>query len=232
LTRSASKAYGLVIFDCDGVLVDSEPIANRLFAEMLCAEGLILTTSETMRRYMGRSLTSCRALIETELGRPLPPGFFVELRERTLHAFRHELRRVEGVGEVLDQISTPVCVASSSAHERLRLSLEVTDLLSRFEGRIFSAYDVPRGKPAPDLFLHAAHRMGAAPERCAVIEDSAPGVEAGVSAGMSVYGYAWHGDARALRAAGARVFHRMSELPRLLVPQLARPVEGGEEGSS
>jgi HAD superfamily hydrolase (TIGR01509 family) len=232
LTPSVSKAYELVIFDCDGVLVDSEPIANRLFAEMLCGEGLALTTSETRRRYMGRSFASCRELIEAELGRPLPGGFFAELRARTLRAFRHELRRVEGVGEVLDQISTPVCVASSSAHERLLLSLEVTDLLSRFEGRIFSAYDVARGKPAPDLFLHAAQRMGAAPERCAVIEDSAPGVEAGVSAGMNVYGYAWHGDVRALHAAGARVFHRMSELPALLVPQLARPAEGGEEGST
>ncbi|HME73481.1 MAG TPA: HAD family hydrolase [Myxococcota bacterium] len=165
MTRSVSKVYELVIFDCDGVLVDSEPIANRLFAEMLTGEGLALTTSETMRRYMGRSFASCCELIEAELGRPLPAGFFAELRERTLRAFRHELRRVEGVGDVLDQLSTPVCVASSSAHDWLRLALETTDLISRFEGRIFSAYDVKRGKPAPDLFLHAAQGMGAAPER-------------------------------------------------------------------
>ncbi len=230
MTRSTSQSYELVIFDCDGVLVDSEPIANRLFAEMLTGEGLALTTSEAMRRYMGRSFASCREMIESELGRALPAGFFAELCERTLRAFRHELRRVEGVGDVLDQISTPICVASSSTHERLRLSLEVTDLLSRFEGRIFSAYDVPRGKPAPDLFLHAARRMGAAPERCAVVEDSAPGVEAGMSAGMRVYGYAWHGDARALRAAGARVFHRMPELSTLLVSQLAHPAQRGEKG--
>jgi phosphoglycolate phosphatase len=219
LTRSGSRHYELVIFDCDGVLVDSEPIANRVFAELLTQQGLPLTTQETMRRYMGRSLPSCREAIEAELGKPLPPEFFSALRERTLSAFRHELRAVQGVPELLDWISTPFCVASSSAHERLRLALEITDLLARFEGRIFSAHDVPHGKPAPDLFLHAARQMGARPERCVVIEDSAPGVEAGVSAGMLVYGYAWHGDARALREAGARVFHRMSQLPGLLGPE-------------
>jgi beta-phosphoglucomutase-like phosphatase (HAD superfamily) len=107
----------------------------------------------------------------------------------------------------------------------------VTDLLSRFDGRIFSAHDVARGKPAPDLFLHAARRMGAAAERCVVIEDSAPGVEAGVSAGMNVFGYAWHGDDGALRSAGAHIFHRMSELPALLLAQAARRREGSGGGS-
>ncbi|HBZ71606.1 MAG TPA: HAD family hydrolase, partial [Deltaproteobacteria bacterium] len=100
MTRSPSQPCELVIFDCDGVLVDSEPIANRLFAEMLAGEGLALTTGETMRRYMGRSLASCRRMIEAELGRPLPQGFFPELRERTLRAFRRELRPVEGVRDV------------------------------------------------------------------------------------------------------------------------------------
>ncbi|HKE12637.1 MAG TPA: HAD family hydrolase [Myxococcota bacterium] len=220
MTRSAAPGYGLVIFDCDGVLVDSEPIANRVFAEMLAGQGLVLTPRETMRRYMGRSMAACRILIETELGRALPGDFFSELHARTLGAFQNELRPVEGIGRVLDGLTTPSCVASSSTHERLRLALELTNLFSRFEGRIFSAHDVARGKPAPDLFLHAAHLMGVGPERCAVVEDSVPGVEAGVSAGMDVYGYAWHGDGRALRAAGAQVFGRMLELPALL---LARP---------
>ncbi|HYB13030.1 MAG TPA: HAD family hydrolase [Myxococcota bacterium] len=221
-----------MIFDCDGVLVDSEPIANRLFSEMLAREGLVLTTGEAMRRYMGRSAAACRQLIEAELGRPLRENFFPELRDRTLHAFQGELRPVEGVADLLDRISTPVCVASSSAHARVRLALEITDLLPRFEGRIFSAQDVARSKPAPDLFQYAAHRMRVAPERCAVIDDSAPGVEAGVSAGMSVYGYAWHGDGRALRAAGAQVFQHMSELSALLAPRLARSGAGGPTGRS
>jgi phosphoglycolate phosphatase len=228
LTRSATPGYELVIFDCDGVLVDSEPIANRVFAEMLASQGLVLTPRETMRRYMGRSMAACRTLIEAELGRALPGDFFSELHARTLGAFQNELRPVDGIGQVLDRLTTPSCVASSSAHERLRFALELTNLFSRFEGRIFSAHDVARGKPAPDLFLHAAHQMGVAPERCAVVEDSAPGIEAGVSAGMDVYGYAWHGDGHGLRAAGARVFHRMEELPGLLHAKRGPPLHGAD----
>jgi len=228
VTRSAAPGYALVIFDCDGVLVDSEPIANRVFAEMLAGQGLVLSPREMMRRYMGRSMAACRALIEGELGKALPGDFFSELHARTLVAFQNELRPVAGIRQVLDGLTTPSCVASSSAHERLRLALELTNLLSRFEGRIFSAHDVARGKPAPDLFLHAARQMGVAPERCAVVEDSAPGVEAGVSAGMDVYGYAWHDDGRALRAAGAHVFRRMAELPALLLARAGPPLRGAD----
>jgi HAD superfamily hydrolase (TIGR01509 family) len=213
---SPSSRFALVIFDCDGVLVDSERISNRVFAESLAAEGLPLTPAETMRRYMGRSMASCRTLIEAELGRRLDDAFFAEVQARTFQAFHRELRAVDGIAEALERIATPVCVASSGEHEKMRTTLGLTGLLPRFEGRLFSATDVARGKPAPDLFLHAAARMGADPARCAVVEDSPLGVEAAVAAGMTPFGYAWHEDPAALSDAGARVFDRMATLPGLL----------------
>jgi HAD superfamily hydrolase (TIGR01509 family) len=138
-------------------------------------------------------------------------------RRRTLDAFGRELRAVDGVEAVLDGLKAPFCVASSGEPARMRFTLGMTGLLPRFEGRMFSAVEVPRGKPAPDLFLHAARRMGAAPARCAVVEDTAVGVRAGAAAGMTVFGYAVMSDPDALRAAGAaHVFGDMRELPDLL----------------
>jgi HAD superfamily hydrolase (TIGR01509 family) len=211
----------LVIFDCDGVLVDSEPLSNRVLAEELTAIGLPTTTEDSVRDYMGRSWATCSALIEERLGRPLPADFGARYHDRLFELFRRELVAVSGVEAALGAIEAPTCVASSGSHERIRLALEVTGLLDRFDGRIFSATDVVYGKPAPDLFLHAAERIGVAPERCVVVEDSPAGVEAGRSAGMQVLAYASHGDAPALAAAGARVFADMSELPGLLVSDSA-----------
>lgn len=211
-----SSRFELVIFDCDGVLVDSETISNRVFAELLTSEGLPLTPAETMRRYMGRSTASCRALIEVELGRSLDDSFFALVQARTFEAFQRELRAVDGIADALDCIPIPACVASSGEHEKMRMTLGLTGLLPRFEGRLFSATEVARGKPAPDLFLHAAAQMGAEPGRCAVVEDSPLGVAGAVAAGMTPFGFAWHGRAETLAAAGARVFDRMAELPELL----------------
>lgn len=206
----------LVIFDCDGVLVDSEPISNRVLAQALSEIGLATSVESSMRDYMGRSWTACVEIFEARLGRPLPPGFDDLFWARNEAALRAELRPVPGIHEVLGRITTPICVASSGRPEKMRVTLGVTGLLPRFEGRIFSALDVARAKPWPDLFLHAAARMGAAPATCVVVEDSPRGVEAGVAAGMRVLGYAGRTDAVALESAGAEVFSDMLELPARL----------------
>ncbi len=211
---------GLVIFDCDGVLVDSEPIANRIFAEMLAEVGLPIGYEETVRTFVGRSMPACVEIASERLGRPLPDGFVDELRRRTTEAFRRELRPVPGVEAALDAICAPVCVASSGEHTKIRTTLGITGLLGRFDGRIFSAADVARPKPCPDLFLHAAATLGVAPARCVVVEDTAIGTIAGVSAGMRVLGYAGVSDPTALAAAGAEVFRDMAELPALLDPHI------------
>ncbi|HEX6373276.1 MAG TPA: HAD family hydrolase [Longimicrobium sp.] len=209
--------WELVIFDCDGVLVDSEPIANRVFSAMLGEVGLPMDYDETVRTFVGRSAATCVRMVESRIGRPVPEGWVDAWRQRTLDAFSRELRAVECVAEALDRIAAPFCVASSGEPAKMRFTLGMTGLLPRFEGRMFSAVEVPRGKPAPDLFLHAARTLGAAPARCAVVEDSAVGVQAGAAAGMTVFGYAAMTDADALRAAGAaHVFTRMEELPELL----------------
>jgi HAD superfamily hydrolase (TIGR01509 family) len=204
----------LVILDCDGVLVDSEPISNRILAERLTAIGLPTTTEASIRDYMGRSWATCAALIEQRLGRPLPDGFADGYHEELFAALRRDVRPVAGIEAALDAISAPMCVASSGAHEKIRTSLGTTGLLARFDGRIFSATDVEHGKPAPDLFLHAAAAMGHEPADCVVVEDAPAGVAAGRAAGMTVLGYAALTPASEL--AGATVFRSMAELPALL----------------
>jgi HAD superfamily hydrolase (TIGR01509 family) len=206
----------LVIFDCDGVLVDSEPVANRIFAEELNAAGLALSVEEVCREFIGRSMACCLAEVERRLGRPLPAGFVERLQSRTFDAFRAGLAPVAGVREALARIDLPFCVASSGEPQKMRLTLGLTGLLPLFEGRLFSAVEVERGKPHPDLFLHAARRLGATPARCAVVEDSRHGVAAGVAAGMTVFGYAGRGNAAELAAAGATPFDDMRRLPELL----------------
>lgn len=219
--------WELVIFDCDGVLVDSEPIANRVFSELLGEVGLPMSYDETVRTFVGRSVATCVGMVEERIGCAVPEGWVDDWRRRTLDAFSRELRAVEGVQAVLERLDVPFCVASSGEPSKMRFTLGMTGLLPRFEGRMFSAVEVPRGKPAPDLFLHAARRMGAAPARCAVVEDTAVGVQAGAAAGMTVFGFAAMSDPDALRAAGAaHVFHRMHELPHLLA-RGAGPVPGG-----
>jgi HAD superfamily hydrolase (TIGR01509 family) len=208
--------FDLVIFDCDGVLVDSEPLSNRVLAERLTAIGVAVTAEECVRDFMGRSLTAVLAEVEQRLGRAVPAGFADAYYEESFAAFARELEPVAGIHAALDEIALPSCVASSGPHAKIRHNLALTGLLERFEGRIFSAADVEHGKPAPDLFLHAAAIMGAAPERCVVVEDAPAGVQAGRAAGMTVLGYAGLTDAATLGAAGARTFTDMTELPGLL----------------
>ena len=205
-----------VIFDCDGVLVDSEPLSNLALSEALRGIGLDVSVEEAMATFMGRSWADCVRIVEGRLGRPAPAGFAEAYRARRDRLFRERLLPVPGIEAALDELDVEACVASSGEHERIRLALQVTGLLERFDGRIFSATEVARGKPAPDLFLHAAGAMGWAPARCAVVEDTALGVEAAVAAGMRALGYAGATDPGALEAAGARVFNSMGELPGLL----------------
>ena len=209
-------AYDLVIFDCDGVLVDSEPLSNRILAERLTAIGLPTTTEQSIQDYMGRSWTTDQEIIEGRLGRPLPDGWVDEYHAEVIAAFETELEPVAGIAEALDAIDLPWCVASSSAHPRIRAALTATGLIGRFDGRIFSSTDVERGKPAPDLFLHAPRACAAEPARCVVVEDAPPGAEAGRRAGMDVLGYAGLTAPELLAAEGARVFASMAELPALL----------------
>ena len=206
----------LVILDCDGVLVDSEPISNRILTGMLGEIGLPMSEEETTREFVGLSMEDCWRIIEQRLGRAVPDGFAARYDRLLLEAFRRELRPVRGVAEALERIPQPLCVASSGSLEKIRSSLGLTGLLPRFENRLFSAEEVNHGKPAPDLFLYAARRMGAEAERCVVVEDSPRGVRAGVAAGMTVLGYAERSAAAELGAEGARCFDRMRELPELL----------------
>jgi HAD superfamily hydrolase (TIGR01509 family) len=215
-------AVGLIIFDCDGVLVDSEPIASRVLAEMVSELGYPLTAAEAIERFTGLSLGTVLGRVEADLGAALPADFRDRLRARDYAAFRAELKPIAGVAEVLDHLPCPVCVASSGAPAKMQLTLGITGLLARFEPHIYSAEMVERGKPAPDLFLFAATCMGVAAPRCVVVEDSIAGIQAARAAGMRAFGFAGGGHAgpgyreRLLEAGARRVFERMSELPGLL----------------
>ncbi|OEV03400.1 HAD family hydrolase [Streptomyces oceani] len=211
--------YDLVIFDNDGVLVDSEPLANRVLAGYLTELGHPTSYTDALRDYMGGSVRRVHDIIRERTGRHLPADFDSILHSRTFDAFRAELQPVNGVSELLRGLAAdalPYCLASSSSHERIRVALQHTGLLEYFdEQRIFSSEDVRRGKPAPDLFQHAAGSMGVPPERCVVIEDSPLGVQAAIAAGMEVYGYvAMTPPDRLAQASG--VFSDMSALPELL----------------
>lgn len=207
----------LVIFDCDGVLVDSERIAIRVDAVVLADLGWPLSEAEIIERFVGRSDEHFVREIEAYLGHPLPGNWAHAYQHLYTEAFERELRAVDGVVDALDRITTATCVASSGSHEKIRRSLRLTNLYERFEGRIFSASDVANGKPAPDLFLHAAARLGVPPARSVVVEDSRYGVEAARAAGMAAFGYAGGvTPAHWLEGPGTVVFSDMRELPGLL----------------
>ena len=211
------KALQLVIFDCDGVLVDSERIAIRVEAGILGRLGMPLSETEIVERFVGRSPSVMRAAVEEHLGRPLPADWDTEFRALYEEAYAAGLRPVDGITDALDEIALPTCVASSSEPGPLRHKLELTGLYDRFAGRIFSASAVRAGKPAPDVFLHAAARMGVRPEACAVVEDSRAGVMAARAAGMDVFAYAGSVTPSAwLEGDRTTVFDDMRRLPALL----------------
>ena len=207
--------FDLVIFDCDGVLVDSERLFVHAEAEILAGLGWPLTESDIIERFVGRSATYMQEEIERHLGRSI--DWESEFEQRYREVLESELVPVDGIVDALDAITGPCCVASSGSHEKMAFTLGMTGLIDRFRGRIFSADEVEHGKPSPDLFLHAAARMGVGPPRCAVIEDSMSGVAAGVAAGMHVFAFAGGvTSASKLTRDGVVVFDAMRDLPRLL----------------
>ena len=214
--------FDLVIFDCDGVLIDSELLSVRADRETLAECGIELSIDEILERYTGISFAAVVADLEARHGR-LPADFADRRRRRLWPLFDSELQAIPGVSAVIDALTCKACVASSGRPDRLRHTLSLVGLYDRFQPNIFSAVEVAHGKPAPDLFLHAAERMGVMPERCVVIEDSLPGVTGAVAAGMTVIGFvgASHcrpGDAARLAAQGAvAVIDDMRELLPMLV---------------
>ena len=179
----------MLIFDCDGVLVDSEPLSVSVLVEALSRRGVVINEDEAYARFLGRSLSTMAQVLHDDFDHSIDAAFLDDLRHHLYDRFRLGLKPVPGVAEALDGLDCARCVASSSQPERIRLSLSLTGLLERFEPHIFSASMVENGKPAPDLFLHAASAMGVEPADCIVIEDSPAGIEAARRAGMTVFAF-------------------------------------------
>jgi len=209
----------LVIFDCDGVLVDSEVIANRIMAETITASGIPISYEDCRARFVGGTLQRVIDTVEEWLGKPLPRGWQEGFEARRNAAFRRELKAVPGAAAAVEAIranGTAVCVASSGSMEKMELTLGLTGLRHHFGAHLFSASMVAHGKPEPDLFLHAAERMGCLPETCVVVEDSLLGVTAAIAAGMRVLAYTAETAPENLQAAGGLPFAEMAALPGLL----------------
>jgi HAD superfamily hydrolase (TIGR01509 family) len=225
----SSEPIRLVIFDCDGVLVDSEPIAMRVLLKTLSEAGLSLAPEDAHALFLGKSLASISAILGKEFGLEVKSSTLEQMRRHLYEAFRLELQAVPGVARTLQELRTATCVASSSQLERIHLALKVTGLLHYFEPFIYSATMVAEGKPAPDLFLHAARQMRTDPRQCLVIEDSPAGIEAAVRAGMRVYAFVGASHATGsnhreiIKALGpAQIFANMRELPSLLNQEMRK----------
>jgi HAD superfamily hydrolase (TIGR01509 family) len=211
-------SFALIIFDCDGVLIDSEPIANRVLADRLATVGIAMTPEEVMRAFVGRSRDTCIAMAGEMRGAPLPADFGAQWDAVFHEALARDVGPVQGVPDLLRSLSIPYCVASNGEPVHMRLGLEAAGLMPFVAGRLFSAAEVENPKPAPDIYLHAARKMGFPPERCVVVEDTPTGVRAGIAARMAVFAYVGgpQSDASLLESLGARPFSRMAELPALL----------------
>jgi HAD superfamily hydrolase (TIGR01509 family) len=220
--QSLNANFDLIIFDCDGVLVDSEVISCRAHAETLTRHGYPITADQVFDRFLGRSMRKAALEIEAELGRPLPEDFQTQVYAEIFRLFAASLEATPHIEEALAAIMMPLSVASSGPPEKISTSLNHVGLYDRFAPHIFSAVQVSNGKPAPDLFLFAAEQMKVPPARCLVVEDSVAGVTGALAAGMMVFGF--HGGshcrpdtAKTLRAAGAAVtFDDMRQLPDLI----------------
>ena len=220
---------GLIIFDCDGVLVDSEPLAMRILLETVAAQGISIDPDTGCREFLGRSLATIVDNINAEYGLHLTEAALEGMRGNLYAAYRRELKPMAGLIDALGQLTLPVCVASSSQMERIRISLSLTGLLARFEPAIFSAAMVANGKPAPDLFLFAADHMRVRPAECLVIEDSPAGIIAAKRAGMRVVAFLGGGHIRPSGLTGdiealqpTAIFDDMHDLPRLVEREAAR----------
>ncbi|ALN71450.1 HAD family phosphatase [Aureimonas sp. AU20] len=222
MTLSSPKTFDLVIFDCDGVLIDSQAIQNRVDAAELSRLGFEATADDLAHRFLGMTTKDVQAYVERALGRPLPEDFEAARDRLVEAAYRTELRAMAGIADLLAEFELPFCVASNARLAPLQQVLNLTGLLSFFEPHVFGVDLVARPKPAPDLFLHAAAQMGVDPSRCLVIEDSETGVRAAKAAGMPVLGFHGGGhcypgyEARLTEAGAFATFKRMTELPTFL----------------
>lgn len=207
----------LILFDCDGVLVDSEKLSHMVLREMIAEYGVNLTLEQTLDHFMGTSAERELEVLAMLIGQQVPEDFEAQFVRRSFEAFDNSLLPVPGIQSLLAALKLPYCVASNGPYEKMRFTLGHTGLLPFFEGRLFSAQDVKRAKPAPDLFLHAAAAMGVAAKDCIVVEDSVTGVTAAISAGMKVLGFAAMGQGEKLRQAGAHlVFDDMAVLASIV----------------
>jgi HAD superfamily hydrolase (TIGR01509 family) len=220
-----ARRLRLVIFDCDGVLIDSEPVVNRVVAEELTRLGWPMTAEESCARFLGLDLNAMVPLIEMAVGRPLPATWQGAMQAWIVAALRDDAPMVPGAREALEAttaLGLPWRVASNSSHEEMRAKFSRNGLLQAVAGRLHSFTDVARGKPAPDLFLAAAAAEGVMPAECLVVEDSVPGVTGAVAAEMACFGLARHGGGAALAAAGATTFSSLFDLPALLRTAMQR----------
>jgi HAD superfamily hydrolase (TIGR01509 family) len=220
--QDTHRSFALVIFDCDGVLVDSEVISSHAHAATLTRHGYPITADQVLDRFLGIPDREARLIVEDEIGRKLPHDFEEQVKQATLQFYADSLTAIPNVGEAIGAIDLPLCVASSGTPEKIRHGLTRAGLYDRLAPHLFSASEVSRGKPAPDLFLFAAQKMKTPPRRCLVIEDSVAGITGAVAAGMTVFGFHGGSHCRAdtatrQRAAGAvETFDDMRQLPALI----------------
>jgi len=213
-------ALDLIIFDCDGVLVDSELIANEQLRQALEGVGLSMTIAQVVETFVGLSMSAVMDISQKKLGADLPENFLAELQDKTFAAFEGSLKPVDGIHEVLQTLSeTPqkICVASSGSFDKMNFTLSLTGLKHFFKGNIFSSSQVRRGKPYPDIYLFAAKKMDKDPSECLVIEDSLPGVQGAVAAGMEVLAYSVRGQDKALATAGGILFSDMKDILKYIM---------------
>lgn len=208
--------YKCVIFDCDGVLVDSEPISNRVMVEMANENGADIDLEYAYQYFKGNSFKACLNLVGTLINKPLPENFEKLFRQRSFEAFQKEIKPIEGVKDVLRQLQIPYCVASSGPEHKIKLNLELTGLASFFTSNVFSCFQIKKWKPEPDIFLHAAKTMGFKPEECVVIEDSLLGVEAAKRGGFDVFGFTAHDYKNELHNEATLTFNHMNKLLYLI----------------
>ena len=205
-----------IIFDSDGVLVDSETLSAKVFQEMALELGFELEFETAVERFAGTSMKENMLFIQENFQGSLPVDFEKEFRERTYKVFKTDLKAVNGIADLIEKLGIPFCVASSGPIEKIRLNLGLVNLLDHFENKIYSSYDIGSWKPEPGIFLHAAKRMGFEPEECAVIEDSASGIRAAIAGGFKVYALANEKMKKTFEQLGAIAFENMKELEKLL----------------
>lgn len=208
--------YKCVIFDCDGVLVDSEAIGNQVIVDLANQLGANINLEYALQHFKGNSLDNCKLQIEQIIGEPLPNDFESEYRKQSFEKFKRDIKPIEGIKDVLQELKIPFCVASSGPESKIKLNLSVTGLLPFFTDRIFSCYTIQKWKPNPAVFLWAAETMGFHPKDCLIIEDSSIGVKAALDGGFDVFGYTAHDFKNELQKNATKTFDNMLLLPELM----------------